>query len=149
MSGPARPREVVERLIDGISNADWHALHDLYDENAVVEYPFALPTPRRLEGRQAIRNYFAAVARVPLQLRAHNIFVHDTTDPEVVVVEYDYDVLAKATGRSLQVSNIQVSRIRDGLIVHSRDYHNHVALADATGHLPELITAITKRSDPA
>jgi hypothetical protein len=34
-----------------------------------------------------------------------------------VSVQYDYDGLATATGQSFQVSNIQASRIRDGLIV--------------------------------
>jgi ketosteroid isomerase-like protein len=145
MPGPASPREVVERLIDGISNGDWQKLHDLYVENAVIEYPFALPAPRRLEGRQAIRRYFEAVAQLPLELRAHNVSVHETPDPEVVIVEYDYDGLATATDRSFQVSNIQLSRISDGLIVSSRDYHNHVVLADATGQLPELFSAITNR----
>ena len=47
------------------------------------------------------------------------------------VAEYDYDGLVTTTGRSFQVSNIQVSRVRDGQIVTSRDYHNHPVLADA------------------
>jgi len=51
--------------------------------------------------------------------------LHETRDPEVVIVEYDYDGLVTTTGRSFQVSNIQVSRVRDGQIVISRDYHNH------------------------
>jgi ketosteroid isomerase-like protein len=147
MPGTARPREVVERLIDGISHGDWQELHVLYAENAVIEYPFALPAPRRLEGRQAIRRYFEAVANLPLELRAHNVSLHESRDPEVVIIEYDYDGLATATGRSFQVSNIQVSTVRDGLIVRSRDYHNHVALADAIGQLGELVSAITSQSD--
>jgi ketosteroid isomerase-like protein len=57
--------------------------------------------------------------------------VHETKDPEVVIAEYDYDGLVTTTGRSFQVANIQVSRIREGQIVASRDYHNHPVLADA------------------
>jgi uncharacterized protein len=47
-----------------------------------------------------------------------------------------------STGRSFQVSNIQVSRVRNGQIVASRDYHNHLVLAEVLGQLPMLLTAL-------
>jgi uncharacterized protein len=114
----------------------------LYAPDALVEYPFAVTAPTRLDGRDAIRRYFAAVARTPLELRARNITVRETSDPEVVVADWDYDGLITTTGRSFQVSNIQVSRIRDGQIVASRDYHNHVILADVLGQLPAFVAAL-------
>jgi uncharacterized protein len=130
--GPASPRDVVEQLIQGISQAKWRELDELYADDALVEYPLALPDgPARLVGRSAIRRYFAAVARLPLELKARDVVVHETKDPEVVIAEYDYDGLVTTTGRSFQVSNIQVSRVRDGQIVTSRDYHNHPVLAEA------------------
>jgi len=46
------------------------------------------------------------------------------------------------TGRSFQVSNIQVSRIRNGQIVALRDYHNHLVLAEVLGQLPVLLAAL-------
>jgi ketosteroid isomerase-like protein len=141
-SESASPREVFERLIDGISHQSWQALHELYARDALVEYPFALPAPTRLDGREAIRRYFAAVARLPLELHARNITVHQTSDPEVIVAEWDYDGLVTTTGRSFQVSNIQVSRVRNGQIVASRDYHNHLVLAEALGQLPAFLTAL-------
>jgi uncharacterized protein len=141
MPAPASPREVIERLLDGIANEQWQELHELYADDATVEYPFALPAPRRLEGREAIRTYFEAAARFPLKLRPRNVCVLETGDPEVVVVEYDYDGLGTGAGQSFQVSNIQVSRIRDGVIVSSRDYHNHAVLADAMGQLSAVLSA--------
>lgn len=132
MSGSASPRNVIERLIQGISEGRWQELDELYADDAVVEYPFALPSgPARLAGRSAIRRYFAAVSRMPLELKAHHVVVHETSDPEVVIAEYDYDGLVTTTGHSFQVANIQVSRVRDGQVVTSRDYHNHPVLADA------------------
>lgn len=141
MSASVSPRVVFERLVEGISQRRWHELHKLYAEDAAIDYPFAVPR-LRLDGRAAIRRYFAAVARAPLDLRAHNIVVHATGDPEVVVGEYDYDGRVTTTGRTFQVSNIQVSRIRGGLIVTSRDYHNHLVLAGAIGRLAELVSAL-------
>jgi hypothetical protein len=43
---------------------------------------------------------------MPLELKARNITVHQTSDPEVIVAEWDYDGLVTTTGRSFQVSNI-------------------------------------------
>jgi uncharacterized protein len=104
--------------------------------------------PTRLDGREAIRRYFAAVARMPLELRARNMTVHQTSDPEVVIAEWDYDGLITTTGRSFQVSNIQVSTVRNGQIVASRDYHNHLILAEVLGQLPTLLAALA-REEPA
>jgi hypothetical protein len=56
----------------------------------------------------AIQRYFATVARLPLELKAHHVILHETRDPEVVIAEYDYDELVTTTGRSFQVANIQV-----------------------------------------
>ena len=141
-SESASPRQVIESLLDGITHQRWEALHELHAPDALVEYPFAVTAPTRLTGREAIRRYFAAVARTPLLLRARNITVRESSDPEVVVVEWDYDGLITTTGRSFQVSNIQISRIRDGQIVATRDYHNHVVLAGVLGQLPAFVAAL-------
>jgi ketosteroid isomerase-like protein len=142
MLKPASPRQVVESLMQGISDGRWHELHQLYSVEAIIEYPFALPSPRRVEGLVAIRSYFDAASRLPLKLKTRDMVVHETTDPEVVVAEWDYDAQVTTTGRSFRVSNIQVSRVREGKIVASRDYHNHFVMADATGRLPSLLAAI-------
>ncbi|MFA1544141.1 nuclear transport factor 2 family protein [Actinomadura monticuli] len=72
-----------------------------------------------------------APAAGPLELRAWNAVVHDTADPEVIVAEFDYDGRVTATGRTFRVANLQVLRVRDGLIVETRDYHDHPGLARA------------------
>jgi ketosteroid isomerase-like protein len=125
MTTTPTPGQVFEQLATGITGGDWTRLPDLYAEDAVVEMPFALPSPVRLNGRDEVRKHFAQP--VPFTLRALSTRVHETVDPEVIVAEYDYEL--RATDTSLRVSNIQVLRVRDGLIVESRDYHNHAAMA--------------------
>lgn len=126
----------------GISDERWDELDEFYADAAVVEYPFALPAPMRLAGREDIQRYFAAAAQLPLRLHVRDMVVRETADPEVVVAEWDYDGLVTTTGRSFRVSNIQVSTVRDGKIVASRDYHNHLVLADVTGRLAAVIEAL-------
>lgn len=123
------PREVFQALSSGISSGDWSRLHELYADDAVVEMPFALPAPVRIHGREAVRRHFAMNGQAGIALRADAVRVHETADPEVVIVEFDYDGQAPS-GRTFRVSNIQVLRVRDGLIVETRDYHNHAALAE-------------------
>jgi uncharacterized protein len=100
----------------------------------------------RLDGLPAIRSYFAAASTFPLKLQTRDLVVHETADPEVVIAEWDYEGLVTTTGRSFRVSNIQVSTIREGKIVSSRDYHNHVILADMLGRLAPLLEAISDTS---
>jgi uncharacterized protein len=66
--------------------------------------------------------------------------VHRTADPEVVVTEYRYE--GSADGRPIFITNILVTRVRDGVIVESRDYADHIAAARAFGHLPALAATL-------
>ena len=122
----ASPREVAQRLLTGISEERWAELPDLYAEDTVVELPFS-PEQTVLRGRGALATHFAGAGDRPLRVNAKNVVVHETTDREVVVVEYDYDV--DAHGRTGTVANVLVLRVRDGRIVTSRDYHDHRAIA--------------------
>ncbi|QKG18835.1 nuclear transport factor 2 family protein [Actinomadura verrucosospora] len=136
MTAPA-PREVFARLSAGISAGRWHELAALYAEDAVVDQPFALPpAPPHLEGRAVIDEHFRRAAAGPLRLRASNVVVHETADPEVIVAEFDYDGRITTTVHEFRVPNIQVLRVRDGLIVETRDYHDHRGLARAFAARP-------------
>lgn len=46
------------------------------------------------------------------------------------------------TGRTFKAANIQVLQVRDGLIVSSRDFHDHLALIVGGGNLPQLMAAL-------
>ena len=82
---------------------------------------------------------FASVAAAtPLELRVENVRVHETADPEVVVAEFDHRGRSLSTGRSFSAADIQVLRARDGVVVATRDFHDHVAVAMATGAVPAL-----------
>jgi ketosteroid isomerase-like protein len=120
------PKDVFARLSDGIGSGDWSRLHLLYAEDASVEIPFMRPEPVRLSGREQVREHFARFDR-QISLTPGNVRVYETGDPELIVAEFDYE----AGGEVL--ANIQVLRIRDGLIVETRDYHNHAAIAEMMG----------------
>jgi ketosteroid isomerase-like protein len=62
-----------------------------------------------------------------------DLHVHRTEDPEVVITEFRYE--GSAGGRPVRIPNIFVTRVRDGMIVESRDYADHSAGARAFGDL--------------
>jgi len=103
-------------------NAD--AVAELFTEDGVFEAPL-MPEghrlPRRLAGRAAIREGYAAFHREPAYRGAVDVersgyVLHETRDPDVFIAEID-TVLGDAT-----VSIVQIFRVRDGRIAHLRDY---------------------------
>ena len=124
------PRQVAEKLVAGISESRFDDVGKLYAEDCVIEAPYAFGRAEpRIEGGAPIRARFARADARPFELRARDLVVHETEDPELVVSEWDYEVRATTTGRTARVANVQFLRVRDGLIVHSRDFHDHVRMA--------------------
>ncbi|WP_326569141.1 nuclear transport factor 2 family protein [Amycolatopsis rhabdoformis] len=137
----ATPREVFERLFEGITAGRFAELSRLYAENAVVEHPTAIPVPGRIEGRAAVHERFVSPLAATLRISAGDVVVHETTDPEVIVAEYRYRVASPRSGETVETDNIQMLRVRDGLIVHSRDYHDFLRMAAVQGAAANLADA--------
>jgi ketosteroid isomerase-like protein len=79
-----------------------------------------------------------------VRFQPDNIRVHETTDPEVIVAEFEYAGTILATGEPFRVPAIFVLRVRDGLIVESRDYIDHLAMIRARGQVGDLVAHLTE-----
>jgi ketosteroid isomerase-like protein len=73
--------------------------------------------------------------------------VHTTTDPEVIVAEFEYAGTIVATGEPFRVPAIFVLRVRDGLIVESRDYIDHLSMIRARGQVDELVAHLREPAE--
>jgi uncharacterized protein len=143
----ARTRDVYERLRRALGSNDREAFAGMMAADGVLEWPFRGPgAPLRLEGRQSI---LAFVTNSPLarlmrfeDLRADA--VHETLDPEVIVVESTTIGQVLESGRRFELPAIAVIRIRDGEVVSYRDYVNPLAAAQAAGAVPELVAALAE-----
>ncbi|MEU5694142.1 nuclear transport factor 2 family protein [Actinosynnema sp. NPDC020468] len=122
------PREVNEALLSRIAAGEWDSLEELYAEDAVIVLPFE---GRRLEGREDLRGRVRRNRAAQWDIEVANLVVYDTADPEVIVTEWDFRGTVKATGETFELANVRITRVRDGLIVESRDYHNTAALPAA------------------
>jgi ketosteroid isomerase-like protein len=101
---------------------------EMFAEDGVMEFPYALPSPRRLEGREALAAHLAYLARLVELLSVSDVVKHETTDPEVFIVEFASSGRAVATGEPFEQRYISVIRVRDGHIVHYKDYWNPLAI---------------------
>jgi ketosteroid isomerase-like protein len=132
----ATPADVLARRSQLILNGDADGFAALFAPDAVIESSFAGPpgTPMRLEGVVAIREYSRAVMASPLRLEDFEVAkLYQTQDPEVVVTEMRAKGTVTTTGRPFTTTSAQIIRIRDGLIVHSRDFADPRIAEHATG----------------
>jgi uncharacterized protein len=103
---------------------DLHALMKLYAEDAVVEFPYAFDMPRQLEGKKAIYAYFKNALAQMQNLRFTNIQVYPTSDPNVLWAEVEGEAIVAATGLPYQQAYAMRLEVRNGQIVHYREYWN-------------------------
>jgi ketosteroid isomerase-like protein len=137
------PREVFLALVNGIADGNPDGLPELYAEQIDVSHPFDPLHAPALRSREELRAQFARFAAAPSRRRTvGNVRIHETTDPEVIVAEFEYQGTDEATGEPYALPAIFVMRVRDGEIVESRDYHDHLASARAGGRLDDLFAAL-------
>jgi len=128
----ATSREVVEQVLRASREMDTETFVSLIAPDGYIEWPYRpAGVPDRLEGREQIREFLTAQAKGLVRFDEYrNTVIHETTDPEIVIVEYDVHGTVIPTGAPLRQTIIAVLRIRDGLVVSYRDYLNPLVLAE-------------------
>lgn len=127
---PASPKEIFELQHQLVLNFDVDQHADLFAEDGVWEFPLAKQGSKVvLEGRDAIREWCIKLAKKAQDegyrpLSYDELVIHETADPEVIVVEFDLHGENSHTGEKYRRSYIQVLRVRDGKIASLRDYFN-------------------------
>ncbi|WP_141731363.1 nuclear transport factor 2 family protein [Oligoflexus tunisiensis] len=124
------PKEIWEIQHKLVLNFDVDQHAELFAEDGVWEFPMAKQGSKvKLEGREAIREWVMENARSAQEaghrvLKYDELVIHETADPEVIVVEFDLHGEVTHTGEKYRRSYVQVLRVRDGRIVSLRDYFN-------------------------
>ena len=142
---PASPRQAVERFLAAVVSPSPGDIADCYAEHIVIEMPFAAGiAPERTETtREELRARFAAGAAARRYTEVRDVRVHETADPDVIVLEYRLDGTRLADGEPFTMGFVMVLTFRDGLIAHSRDYTDPIAGARALGRLTDLAATLT------
>lgn len=138
-------RDVLARYHRAMLDKSADDLADLYAADAVHEFPFLFPgMPERHQGREEIRaGYRAAWGASPARPeKIHDVVVHQSTDPEVITVEQIVSGTVTTTGQPFSFPGLLVLRVRDGLIVHARDYMDGLRVAHTMGRLTAVAAAL-------
>lgn len=133
--------DILQKLLEGLSNQDWTAISNLYAEDITIQWPLAVPIPVTIHGRQTLKQTLQDGWKL-LELRASNIRIYETHDPEVVIAEYDSNGKVRATGKEFKSANVLVATIKNGQVVSARGYHNHIVASAALGILEQIIPKI-------
>ena len=123
----ADPQEVWAYACDLLRDGHCERWAWMFAEDGVVEFPFAPDgVQRRMAGRAEILRVLT-----PMQQRAwaavhflgrESLVVHRSTDPELIICEYDSVKEVAASGTRFSQPYVHVVRVRDGEILELRDY---------------------------
>lgn len=144
-SATASPRETAERFLRAAISPDPGDMADCYAPSVVIEMPFAVAplAPSRAETtREELRARLRAGRASRRYTRVEDVVIHETTDPEVVIAEYELHGEFTGTAEPFSLRFLMVMTVRDGQIVHTRDYSDPIAAARAVGRLRELLAAL-------
>ncbi|WP_369392944.1 nuclear transport factor 2 family protein [Streptomyces sp. CG1] len=148
ISATPGPREVLTRYQQAMLDKSADNLADLYAVDAVHEFPFLFPgMPTRYQGREEVRaGYRAAWGASPAQPQEiREVAVHQSTDPEVITVEQLVTGTVTTTGQPFSFPGLLVIRVRNGQILHVRDYMDGLGVAHAMGRLTAIAASLNDR----
>jgi ketosteroid isomerase-like protein len=135
------PRDVFERYLQCVLHKDWQAFGELFTDDAVLEFPFALArAAARHDGREAIRAAaHESWSRIPLAFEElRSVVAHEARDPEHVFGEYELCGTIAPSGERFAFPFALALRVRDGRIASAREYLHLLAIAGPTGRAAEV-----------
>ncbi|NIK58419.1 nuclear transport factor 2 family protein [Kribbella shirazensis] len=137
-------REVLERAHELFLNKDLNGFAEMFAKDGAHELPFAPPgVPKYLVGREPVRQYLTSITKTPLELKTfHNLTVHETADPEVIIAEYEARGTVVRTGKEYRMPYVQLLKARNGEILIWRDYWSPLSGVQALGLFGMLLNVI-------
>jgi ketosteroid isomerase-like protein len=125
------PRETAELLLHTIVHGRRTDIADLYAEDVRIENPWAPDgVPGEAAGRENLRARMMQTEELWSFDSVRDVLLHETADPQVIVLEYRVDASIRASGAEFSLGFVTILRILDGLIVSSRDYSNPLETAE-------------------
>lgn len=140
-------RAMFDRGLQLLLDKDMRGFAGLWHDDGVFEFPFAPPGyPRLVEGREAVADYLKDYPDHIDLTGFRDVTVRHTTEPGTMVVEFQAEGRAIATGRPYDVGYIAVIETSDGRILRYRDYWNPLAVGAALGGVDAFVDAFTQGS---
>ncbi len=123
---------MLRRVLGNRLRSDAETFPDMFAVDGVLEYPYAPPglnTP--IAGRDAIIANFQRIRKLLRIDGVADVSEIEVSDPDMVVLEFSGSGEGLLTKEAYNQRYISVIRMRDGNIVHYKDYWNPIALLRA------------------
>ena len=139
MSTQTDNRVTVERFWEALDDgaprgAALESWKENFAEDAVCEMPFAPePHAQSVPGRHLIGHFIDWFFESVPDLRIGSLTVHETTDPELFVLELQGKATVAQTGKIYANTYCTHMRLRDGKVVLIREYFNPDVVLEAFG----------------
>ncbi|WP_248961817.1 nuclear transport factor 2 family protein [Sphaerisporangium perillae] len=126
-------REIVGQMLRAGRELDIETFVGLMAPDGYIEWPYRPSgAPARLRGRTEIHRHLTEAAKALIRFDEYrNVVMHETTDPEVIIVEYEAHGTVVPTGAPFHQTVIAVFRVQNGQILSYRDYINPLPLMEA------------------
>jgi len=127
-------RELWEQLVAHQITRDIDGWVESFAVDGVMEWPFRLKeVPPRLEGRPAIRAALEPVwdraKKLNRRISGHErVVFHETTDPEVALVEFD--IVGESARGPFRQTVLYLLRARAGRVLLLREFVDTAALSE-------------------
>jgi len=123
---------MLRRVLGNRLRPDAETFPDMFAVDGVLEYPYAPPglnTP--IAGRDAIIANFQRIRKLLRVDGVADVSEIEVRDPDMVVLEFSGRGEGVLTKETYNQRYISVIHMRDGNIVHYKDYWNPIALLRA------------------
>ena len=118
------------------------------DDDIVFQFPYApLGTVTEVRGKDRLAAYLPKVGALVAFESMGKPTTHASRDGETYVLEFSCKGSGAETGARYDQDYISVIRIRDGRIVHYRDYWNPLILLEAIGGIETLTSSFREFID--
>ena len=119
------PKEVFEQHIECVRRGDRKAQMELYHDDLIAQFPFAIDRDHIIFGKD---NFLRIMAPLWAQAEAAGVKITDydsdvhqsADDPEIIFAEFTFTIESPAGSR--QITFVQKTRIVDGKIASINEY---------------------------
>ncbi len=127
---------VAQKYLSIVKDASIDTWMDIWAEDAVVEFPYApSSSPKRLEGKNAIYEYYKNVSPAFKLLEEKPLVTYLSSDPLVAVFEASMKFYILSTEKEYEQDYVGVVKIGDdGRIVLYREYWDPIRGLEAFQH---------------
>ncbi len=136
--------ELLRQAMGPALKKDAQNFLDMCAEDIVFEFPFAPPAAvHRLEGKDALADYLPRVADLVEIESMQLVASHEVHQNESYIIEFTCRGISRQNDARYDQDYISVIKLRDGLIIHYKDYWNPLVVLQ-TADTEEQLRAILK-----